>query len=248
MNIQDYLYEAMFHRKSIRKFKDEMLNNNVVRSVEERIKQLRPLFPEEQIAFRILSDDQIKGQVKGSTHHIAVYAKQGLKSYVNAGFMMQQMDLWLSANGMGSWWHVSSKPSKQWSAVEGLPFVFLITFGIADETLYREPSDFKRKPVSELTNCAEIHKFVEPVRFAPSAFNQQPWFFTCCDGKILMYCKKANSLLSLFFGNMSRLNAGIGLCHLWLAIEHEGKCFHVECEGNAPYLGKKMEYICSIKD
>ena len=162
--------------------------------------------------------------------------------------MMQQMDLWLSANGMGSWWHVSSKPSKQWGAVEGLPFVFLITFGIADETLYREPSDFKRKPVSELTNCAEIHKFVEPVRFAPSAFNQQPWFFTCCDGKILMYCKKANSLLSLFFGNMSRLNAGIGLCHLWLAIEHEGKCFHVECEDNAPYLGKKMEYICSIKD
>lgn len=61
MNIQDYLYEAMFHRKSIRKFKDEMLDNNVVRSVEERIKQLRPLFPEEQIAFRILSDDQIKG-------------------------------------------------------------------------------------------------------------------------------------------------------------------------------------------
>ena len=162
MNIQDYLYEAMFHRKSIRKFKDEMLDNNVVRSVEERIKQLRPLFPEEQIVFRILSDDQIKGQVKGSTHHIAVYAKQGLKSYVNAGFMMQQMDLWLSANGMGSWWHVSSKPSKQWGAVEGLPFVFLITFGIADETLYREPSDFKRKPVSELTNCAEIHKFVEP--------------------------------------------------------------------------------------
>lgn len=97
MNIQDYLYEAMFHRKSIRKFKDEMLDNNVVRSVEERIKQLRPLFPEEQIAFRILSDNQIKGQVKGSTHHIAVYAKQGLKSYVNAGFMMQQMDLWLSA-------------------------------------------------------------------------------------------------------------------------------------------------------
>ena len=43
MNIQDYLYEAMFHRKSIRKFKDEMLDNNVVRSVEERIKQLEAI-------------------------------------------------------------------------------------------------------------------------------------------------------------------------------------------------------------
>ncbi|MCH3958674.1 MAG: hypothetical protein LKE51_03925 [Selenomonas sp.] len=45
--------------------------------------------------------------------HIAVYAANREKGLVNAGFKLQQMDLWLSAHGIGACWLHMMTPDQE---------------------------------------------------------------------------------------------------------------------------------------
>ena len=244
----EMLFEAIFHRKSIRKFKEKSLDTSTLVDIEAQLNKLKPIFPEEKTAFRLLNSDQVKGRGTGNTHHLAIYAEQGLKSYTNAGFMLQQMDLWCSAKGIGSWWHGLAQPIKDYDTVDSLPFAFLITIGIADESIHRNPGDYKRKPLGEITDVKGEDVLLEAVRFAPSAMNRQPWFIsTSNNNRMVFFNEKNNPMITAIYRYITYLDAGIGLCHLWLAAEHEGKHLMFTHEEGRKNRSKKSEYICTIK-
>ena len=103
------------------------------------------------VSFRVLDSNRVKGRINTGAHYVVAYAEHGLESYTNVGFMLQQMDLWLSSRGIGSWWHGLIRPVSEFEEVDGLPFAFMLTFGIADGEVHRKDKQL----TVEITDAAK---------------------------------------------------------------------------------------------
>ena len=120
--------------------------------------------------------------------------------------MLQQMDLFLSANGIGSCWQGIPKPTKTILNSSKLQFIIVLALGRPLENLHRQSiSEFKRKSFNEITNIRDMDQLLEPARLAPFA-TVQPWFFTGGNDVIHAYCVKSKLLIKVsLLENMNRL-------------------------------------------
>jgi hypothetical protein len=242
------LYDAIYHRKSIRKFKPEPVAPEVLKGIMQKTKGLTALHPESKVVFRILSGDEVKATVKakGKVHHLVAYGTRSLETFVNSAFMLQQMDLWLSAQGFGSWWR-GAHPKSGFETADGLPYAFMLTFGIPDEELHRkDSSEFKRNSLSSITDTTGMEKILEPVRLAPTAINRLPFFIKGDARSLRVHGEKDNMIMKVMFKDLMYIDLGIGLCHLWLAALKENKFASFERESNQESISGKYEYIWTV--
>ena len=120
-----------------------------------------------------------------------------------------------------------------------LPHVIALAFGKPSEPLHRELSNFKRKPLSAISEGDDPR--LEAARLAPSAMNMQNWFFIATNGKIHCYLRKTNPLLGLIYGKMNRIDLGIAICH----IAQESDKFSFAKMDDAP-MRKELIYIGTV--
>ncbi|NLK25856.1 MAG: nitroreductase [Euryarchaeota archaeon] len=211
------LYDAIFRRRSVRKYAGP-LDHDALTEICQFTASLRPLFPDIKIGWKLLGGDGVKGLFKVDAPHFLTIYSEPKKGYLfNAGFMMQQMDLFLSTKEVGSCWQGGPRPVRKGGA-SGLKFTISMAFGKPSGEVHRNDlSEFKRRPLSEITNVTGMDNVLEPARLAPSAMNNQSWYFTGSNDEINVYWAR-----SAMNGRMNQINAGIALCHLWLAAAHEG--------------------------
>jgi hypothetical protein len=104
-------------------------------------------------------------------------------------------------------------------------------------------AEFKRKPLSDITDVKGSEAILEPARLAPSGMNNQSTYYRGETGRIDTYYAK-----SMITDQMNQVNAGIGLCHIMLAAKHAGRSVEFvvdgKGEGNAP---KGYRYVISAK-
>jgi len=95
---------------------------------------------------------------------------------MNAVFLLQQVDLYLSAKNLASCWLGMAKLAKGVpTLMNGLEFVIMLAFGNTTEPIHRANTfDFKRHDLSAISSVAGADELLEPVRLAPSASNTQP--------------------------------------------------------------------------
>ena len=214
------LYSEIFKRKSIRRFQPTPLDETTLANLTNTFNQIKPLNKDIKTELKILPENTVKGlfAVK-APHYLAIYSEEKEDYLTNAGYMLQQLDLHLSANGLGSCWLGVAKPSKEKSVYSGLKFVITLAFGKPAEKLHRDKvGEFKRLPLDQIRDAVGMDDLLEPARLAPSANNSQRWFFTGGEGKINVYM--GNSLLQ---NRWSLIDAGIAICHIWIAAQHHGK-------------------------
>ncbi|SNS40347.1 Nitroreductase [Anaerovirgula multivorans] len=225
------LYEAIFKRKSIRKYDVTPLDENTLTEVLEYIGAIKPMYDNVKTEMKLISQNEVKGLMAIKAPHYIVVSSEKKKGYLtNAGFMLQQMDLFLSANGIGSCWLGMAKPTKKVFINSELEFVIVLAIGRAIEPLYRENiMEFKRKPLAQISNITGMDQLLKPAGLAPSGTNNQPWFFTGNEDAIHAYCVKTNIIKALIYERMNKIDMGIAICHLWIAAEH---------------FGKKVDFIC----
>jgi len=213
------LYSTMFERKSVREYAPAPLDSAVMEGIGIFMKEIRPLFPEIRTEMRVLSNAEVKGMFKVSAPHFLAFFSEAKEGYLtNAGFMLQQMDLFLSSHGIGSCWQGGPKAVKEAQNASDLEFVILLAFGKPAGDPHRKPSEFKREPLAKITNIKGKEDLLEAARLAPSGMNNQPWYFTGEGGTIHVHSAK-----SLIVGRMNKISAGIALCHLWMAAAHAGR-------------------------
>ena len=173
----DRLYDTIYIRKSVRKYEQAALDQATLDDILQQTQKLISLLPGCPTAFRLLTRSQVKGFAVNAPHYLAIYAQEGLEARANAAFMLQQIDLWLSAQGIGSVWLGMPNPAPDVKQMNGLPFAIMLGFGRPAEKLHRGSiSEFKRKPMSGITTLRGMEKLFEPVRLAPSGMNRQPWY------------------------------------------------------------------------
>jgi nitroreductase len=243
----DDLYTAIFKRKSIRDYDLTSLDQDILDEISENLRNLKPMTTGIKTEFKIISPDQVNRRVqKKAPHYIAAFSEAKDVYMANVGFMLQQMDLYFSAIGLGSCWLGIPKPTIEVIECSNLEFIILMEFGNSRETLHRTSvSQFKRKPLSEITDIKGSDELLEPARLAPSAVNCQNWYFTGDKNLIHAYSLKPNFLRSLVGGNYFHINVGIAICHLQVAAEHFGRKATIVFEERNP--PKDREYIASLE-
>ena len=242
---QEKLYETIFKRKSIRKFESGPLDQSSMEMVRSEIAALKPMVPGIRTEIKMLGTDEVKGMFKAEApHYLAIYSEEKEGSAANAGFMLQQMDLFFSASGIGCCWQGGPKPTKKVEPVAGLEYVIMLAFGSPAETLLRKSlAEFKRKALSDISDIKGMDEFLEPVRLAPSGINNQSWFYRGDANRIDAYSAK-----SMITEQMNQINVGIGVYHLWLSAAHNKKSIEMVIERpNDDLTPKGYRYMVSAK-
>lgn len=241
----EMLYQTIFKRKSIRKYESAPLDKETLAMVRDQLTALRAMVPDIRTEFRFLVSDDVKGMFKAEApHYLAIYSEEKRGFAANAGFLLEQMDLWFSANGIGCCWLGGSKPNKKAEPVDGLEYVIMLAFGKPKEELQRKSAaEFKRKPLAEICDIQGADELMEAVRTAPSGINNQSWYYRGDASRIDAYYAK-----SMLTDQMNQTNVGIGLCCLWLSALHQKKqielIYEASSEAKAP---KGHRYVISAK-
>ncbi len=225
MEIKD-LYPVIFKRRSIRKYDQSPLKQDTLDEIREYIANLTPLYDDIKTEIKIVSSSDVKTKyiMKKAPHYLAVFSEVKPGHLTNVGFMLQQMDLILSAKGIGACWQEIPSLTKEALKISDLKFIILLAFGKPLEPLYRENlSEFKRKSLEKISDFSGDNELLEPARIAPSATNNQPWFFTGNNKLIHIYSSKPNILKSILLKKTIPIDIGIAICHLKVAAEQFNK-------------------------
>lgn len=244
------LYETIFKRRSIRNYDLSTLDKTTMDGILDCLNDLKPLYDNIKVELKILKTDEVnRRMMKKAPYYLAIFSEKKDGYLENVGFMLQQFDLFLSANDIGCCWQGIPKPKKDVLDSTNLEYIILLAFGKPKETLHRQNiSEFKRKSLDKITDIQDVEELLEPVRIAPSSTNRQPWFFGGNKNLIHAYCAKPNFLKAVFVRKFNHIDMGIALYHLSLSAKHLGLELEIIKDLDAQRrVPQGYEYITSIK-
>ena len=218
---------AIYYRRSCRSYSSEPLTRTELAEIEDFSKTLVPLDKKIRTALQIVPGDAVRFYFPWKAPQLIAFFSETKPGYLeNAGFLLQQMDLWLQSRGLGVCWLGLGKPKNQVKTPEGMEFVILLAFGTPKEVLSREKRKFNRKTMAEISDWED--KKLECVRVAPSSTNSQPWYFTHEGETIHAFRSEAGLLRHAMLGTMNRIDMGIALAHLYVENKESFRYFSAE--------------------
>ncbi|MBR5741171.1 MAG: nitroreductase [Firmicutes bacterium] len=225
-------YDAIFVRKSVRKYKPEPLTPDVMFDLQRHVKELEPLLPEIPYQIEVLTGEKPGGRfVIPAPQYLLFYSKADeAGAWENCGYILEQFSLLFTSLGLGSCWLGKAKPPETMRTANDLDFIAMLAFGTPDEPLTRTAAEFKRNPIESMTDVAEEAELLEAVRLAPSAINGQPWMVSGVRGDLLFSRRKQPVLVRAAMTHMNRLDMGIALCHFRLAAAMAGKPIRISLD------------------
>ncbi len=221
------LYEAIFRRRSVRKYKDTEIEPGLLEKIEQYGEDAVGIRPEIRTKWKIFkgSDKRLAGLFRVKAPYYVVLYSEICEDYrKNAGCLMEQLVLYLHTKGIGSCYqggtHIKKDDEKE------LEPVMIMAFGYPAEPLERDREAFKRM---ELNRFVKVHgnfgkvqrKLLEAARVAPSAMNLQPWRFVVTDGRIHMFVKKPGKIGYQIQQDLNLFDAGIALAHMLVTSEEQ---------------------------
>lgn len=221
------MYNAIFKRKSFHLFRntgDDKLTDEEIENIYSAWKEFTPLYDGIRTDIQIVSRDTTLTK-RDADYCILIYSEKKDNYLVNAGYLGQQLDLWLVANNIGTLWYGIGKPKER--QYDGMDFVIMICIKkINDQAKYRKDMfRSKRKEISEIWEGEILDGVTDIVRFAPSACNLQPWKCVNENKIISVYRYRNASKRGIMPKNMvifyNQIDIGIFLCFLDLCLEHE---------------------------
>lgn len=248
------LYEAIGCRQSIRKYEEKEVPEKLRGQILSYFDKTSRLNDRIGMELEILDNTKKKAELKGlwkaeAPYYLAVYSETEEGYEKNAGYVMEQMVLYLTAKGLGSCYLGSVKPRQ--TVKNGKKFVMLVAFGYAEGRLYRESPLAKRHPLNQLCIFKEeageqMKTILKAARLAPSAYNSQPWRFIVYADRIYVFAQK-NHFPG--FGNASLKDfcIGIMLAHIMLAAEELWMELETRTEEQfASKAYKNGEYVATL--
>ncbi|MDR3216074.1 MAG: nitroreductase [Clostridiaceae bacterium] len=226
-------YETVFQRRSVRKYDMTPLDADTLDKLEVFVAAARNI-DGQKLRFKFVPAAAVGDN--RAPHYILAYGNSSAE-YINAGFVLQQTDLYLQSVGLGSLWLGAAKPS---DVNEKDDFCIMLAFGKTDVPLRTSANDFKRLPISDISETE--NKIAEAVRLAPSAVNFQPWKLRFEKGKIFVdYVGRGGVLKLVLKKKIQRVDIGIAAAIAVAAAEEEGKTVSsVKAVGDAKTFGVEI--------
>lgn len=220
----DIFYDMIFKRKSVRRFDESLtLSGEELRDIEHQIALLTPLRDGIETKIEIVPRGQTTSRF--GEYCLLLYSEVKEHYLLNAGYLLEQMDLYLASKDIGACWYGIGKPKKSNS---GLKYIIMMAFGKS------RPDDFRKDPTEARRNELSVIWQGEPgldiaqvVRYAPSSCNTQPWRVRCDSQGIHVF--RATHIRSIMPPSVTpffnTIDMGIFLFFLETSLSHQGYSF-----------------------
>jgi nitroreductase len=205
-------YETIFVRRSVRQYDFTPLDDALLSEIQQVVDQARQL-PGQSARFEIVNDHKLRENY--APYAILAYSERADMAKANIGYTLQGVDLYLQSMGLGSLWTASSKPAEQ-----AADYRIMLAFGQTNVPLRTGESEFRREPIPKISN--EDNPISRAARLAPSAANFQPWKLDFSPGKVKVQAN-GRGISKLIVGKYQKIDLGIMVKHVELALQHEGK-------------------------
>lgn len=248
--MKEDFYNIIFKRKSFHLFRGagrEKISQEELTDIENAYAAFDCLYPGIRTAIRIVPSERVNFK-RDAEYCILLYSEEKENYLMNAGYIGEQLDLWLVQHDIGSLWYGIGKPDMP--DYNELKFVIMIAIRkVTDQSLYRKDMfRAKRKTLREIWS-GDDPGVADVVRFAPSACNTQPWYVENTDGRLTVnrYRKpgKRGIMPAKLVTYYNRIDIGIFLCFLEICMIHKGIGFTRELfvdYGEEAELTKVAEY------
>ena len=229
MNIEN-CYRAFWKRKSFHLFRgvgNEKISEKELAAISDAYAGFESLYPEIRTAIRIVPSKSIPSK-RDAEYCILLYSEKKENYLLNAGFIGEQLDLWLVDHHIGSLWYGIGKPDER--NYDGLEYVIMFAIRkVSDESKYRgNMQKAARKPLSEVWR-GEDYGVADIARFAPSACNSQPWYVESKDNTLTVFRRgnpgKLGIMPAAAASYFNRIDMGIYLCVLEICLLEKGMDF-----------------------
>lgn len=210
------LKEMIPKRRSVRAYTDAEVEPELLQQICGFLEQAKPLYPNISTYVEIVEKAQVRFYFPWKAPMLlAIYSENKPGYLENAGFICQQMDLFLQSLGLGSCWLGLGK-LRESAPPEGMEFVILMAFGYPKGGALRSgASQFRRKSLAQIADRPDPR--LEPARLAPSSTNSQPWYFVHeGENRFHAYCALAGERKHKGLGKMNAIDMGIALAHLYV--------------------------------
>lgn len=231
------LYEAIFYRKSIRKYKPVALSRETLNNIEALISKTKRLYEEINMKIHIVEDgtkiQEISKGIVGSygkilaPHYLVITSEEKEGFQENIGYTLEQVVLKLTTMGIGTCWIGGFIKKELLNGIIEIPKgqkpVIVISFGVPlrDYLTERVPDGDRRKLISDIIlnkYSEDFQEIIEAVRRAPSGINSQPWRLAFEDNAINMYLESGNFITKKMY-YFNKIDGGIALAHLKVACD-----------------------------
>ena len=219
------LYEALNYRHSVRKYLKkevpESLRNQILAFVEKTSRLNEGISVEAILLKNGEKGASILGAKPDAPWFLLLYSEEEEGCERNAGYILEQVSLYMTVKGLGSCILGAVKPPEK--RRDGRRFMAMLAFGYPDGHLTREAAFARRLPLNKLCVFREepgeqMKIILKAARLAPSALNLQPWRFVVYSGRIYVFA--LNGLLEKTVGHkMRELSIGCMLSHIMLAAD-----------------------------
>ena len=208
------LKEVIYARKSTRKFDMEELDKSTLNKVISYAHNLKRTHLDIKTEVVLLDPSEVMSIMTWKApHYYAIFSEEKEGYLTNAGFMFQQLDLFIQSQGLGCCWLGLARTNK---VIKGKKCVIMLAFGkpAEGESNLRQLEEFNRKPMNQI--CDFFDEKIEPARLAPSSMNSQPWFFIHDDYKYHVYCQNPGIIKGIALKNFNKIDIGITLAHIYV--------------------------------
>ena len=167
------MYDMIFKRKSFRRFNAALhLSNDELQCIHEKLKRLKPLVDDIEVKCKLVPIEQTTS--KRGEYCLLIYSEEKEHYLQNAGYLFEQLDLYLASKNIGMCWYGMGKTEV--ASLDGLKFVIMLALGKGIEGEFRKDyTKAKRKDTKDIWPGDLISKVAEVVKYAPSSCNTQPW-------------------------------------------------------------------------
>ena len=226
-NMSAELYDMIFNRKSFHMFTGvggERITPEEMDAIRTAFAGFERLYADIGMAIRIVPAERILLK-RDAEYCILLYSEKKENYLMNAGYVGEQLDLWLVQHHIGSLWYGLGKPDE--ATCDGKDFVIMMAIRkVSDDTKYRKDLfKAKRKPLAEIWSGDSLGA-AEIARFAPSACNSQPWYVENREGTLTVYRIRKPGKIGIMSASsaryFNRIDVGIFLCVLELCLEKNG--------------------------
>ena len=236
------LKDMIARRRSVRAYEDRRVDKETLDELLDFIGGVKRLDASIRAEVRLVERSQVTTMQSWATPHFLQVSSEEKGDWLeNAGFMMQQVDLYLQSKGLGSCWVGLGLPETG-IVPEGMKHVILMPFGYPKNVPERsDVSEFRRKELHEISDVEDAR--LEAVRIAPSACNGQPWYFVHEGEKLHLFRDHLGLVKRPALTKMNRIDAGIALAHLYVT-NPDGFCFF-KAEKKPEHRG--LIYVGTVK-
>lgn len=248
-------FEAIFSRRSIRHFLHEKIEWDVLADILEFADNLPMLMEGIAVEFKLVSNIETKQGFHGpfnvkAPYYLCISSEEKEDYLLNAGYLMQQLNLYITAKGYGTCFLIAH-PGSGLKATMKYKYTLALAFGKTSSTLYRDSSEAKRLSESDVIVYKEevtldIKQVLNAARLAPSGFNGQPWRFVVYKNRIHVFAKK-NLFLAKTMDYNKMIDMGIMMANLLLAAEELWVDVSLtKSDKLKTKLFQNNEYVCTI--